>query len=117
MLRLFVANAYAQGITNPALTNGSVAAGQGASSVGKIISAVIGVFFLFGVIMGFLHLVFGSFQWITAGGDKTKLENARNRIVEALIGLVVLSSIWAIMKVVAFVLNLGPFPELNLPQF
>jgi len=35
-------------------------------------------------------LIFGGFEWITAGGDKGKIESARDRITQSIIGLLVL---------------------------
>jgi hypothetical protein len=39
----------------------------------------------------------GGFNWITAGGDKAKLQSARDRLTNALIGLVVVVGGWAVL--------------------
>lgn len=43
------------------------------------------------------YLIFGAFKWITSGGDKGKTESARNSIISAVIGLVIVASSYAIL--------------------
>ena len=44
-------------------------------------------------------LIWGAFEWITSGGDKDNVGKARNRIINALIGLAVLAVAFALFKV------------------
>jgi len=60
------------------------------SSIVGFMTIVAGVWFL-------LHFLIGGFNWITAGGDKTKLQTARDRLTNALIGLIVVVAGWAIL--------------------
>ena len=46
------------------------------------------------------YLIWGGIEWITAGGDKGKVEKARNRITQAIIGLIVLAASTAILSLV-----------------
>jgi hypothetical protein len=41
-------------------------------------------------------MVLGGIFWITAGGDKGKIEEARERITGAVIGLAIVASSWAV---------------------
>ncbi|TRZ49582.1 hypothetical protein D4S03_08100 [bacterium] len=43
-----------------------------------------------------IFLIWGGIEWLTAGGDKTRLETAHKMISNALIGLVVLVGSYAI---------------------
>lgn len=88
----------------------------GTQIVGNIISVVIGVFAVAGFIFALLHLVFGAITWITSSGDKGKLENARERITQALVGLIILASIIAIAKLVSTITGIGDFPFFDLPS-
>jgi hypothetical protein len=58
-------------------------------------------------------LIMGGIQWITSSGDKGGLEGARNRIIYALIGLVIIFSSFLIIQVVGnfFGLALLNFPD------
>jgi hypothetical protein len=55
---------------------------------------------IIGAIIFFFVLMFGAISWITSGGDKAQIETARGRITAALVGLAILFSIFAIIKVV-----------------
>lgn len=43
-------------------------------------------------------LIIGAFEWITSGGDKEAVGKARNRIINALIGLAVLAVAFALAR-------------------
>ena len=49
------------------------------------------------VLLVFAYLVWGGFDWITSGGDKTKIENARNKLRDAIIGIIIVASSYAIL--------------------
>jgi len=51
------------------------------------------------ILAGLLLLVFlvlGGVEWLTSGGDKGKIENARNRITSALIGVAIIAASYAV---------------------
>lgn len=60
------------------------------------------------VIMGFLGIIaviiilVGGFQWMTAGGDESKIESAKKLMTAGVIGLVIVLAAWGIT---VFVLN------------
>lgn len=64
--------------------------------LGNIMSAVI----LIAALLVLFYLIWGGIEWITAGGDKAKVEKARNRITQAIIGIIVLGASVAILIVV-----------------
>lgn len=103
-------------ITNPAL-KGSLGTGSletGGSTVGKLIGTLIGAMFIFSFILAFIFLLTGGISWITSGGDKAQLETARDKIINALVGLIIVGAGWAVFRVVGGFLGIG-FPNLTLP--
>lgn len=70
----------------------------GYSDLGKFISNVLVLIFSMAIVVVLVMLVWGAFEWITSGGDKDHVASARNRIVNALIGLAVLSVTFALAK-------------------
>ncbi|MEK7108422.1 MAG: hypothetical protein AAB898_02015 [Patescibacteria group bacterium] len=66
--------------------------------IGRIISVAIE---LIGVVV-FILLVYGGYVWMTARGDKDKVDTAQKLIANAVIGLAVVLSAYAIAN---FVLN------------
>jgi hypothetical protein len=51
-------------------------------------------------------IIWGAIAWITAGGDKNKVEEARNRITTAIIGLIVLGASVALFNLLASFLGI-----------
>ncbi len=72
----------------------------GGESVGKLIGSLVGAIFIFSFLFAFVYLLLGAFNWITSGGDKAKLESARDMITQAVIGIIIVAAAWAIMKLV-----------------
>ena len=70
------------------------------NDLGKLISAAIGLIMFVAVILAFIYLLLGGIQWITSGGDKAGMEAARNKITQAIVGLIIVGAAWAIMILV-----------------
>lgn len=106
----------AQGIINPVLPGplGSGGNDSGAPAIGALISGFIGAFLIFSFIAAFMYFLLGGFNWITSGGDKAKLQAARDEITNAIIGLIIVVAAWAIMTLVANFLGID-FPNFHLP--
>lgn len=71
----------------------------GFKNLGNFISNTLQVAFAIGILVVLAMLVWGAFEWITSGGDKDSVGKARNRIINALIGLAVLAVAFALAKV------------------
>lgn len=82
---------------------------------GKLVGGIIGVFILIAFILAFFYLIIGGINWITSGGDKAQLETARNRIINAIIGLILVASVWAVISLLFPALGLD-FPNFKLPS-
>ena len=73
---------------------------------GNLIGSVLSVSMVVAAILVLLYLIWGAFEWITSGGDKSKVEGARNKITQALIGIIVLASTTALLMVIQNFLNI-----------
>lgn len=73
--------------------------GLGFSSLTSFITNLLTVAFALAIFAVLVMLIWGSFEWITSGGDKEHVASARNRIINALIGLAVLAVAFALAKV------------------
>jgi len=74
----------------------------GATNVQSIIKTVINIFsFVVGVV-AVIMIIVGGFRYITSGGDSGNVSNAKNTIIYAIIGLVVVA---LAQLIVQFVLN------------
>lgn len=103
-------------ITNPVIPGslGSGGSEAGPSAVGSIVGGFIGLFVILAFIGAFINLLLGAFDWITSGGDKTKLQSARDRITNSMVGLVIVGAAWAIMQIVGNFIGID-FPNLRIP--
>lgn len=103
-------------VKNPALPAGvqnaadPVAAGVG---LGKYIGILWQTALVVGGLAVVAYMIMGGLNWITAAGDKGKIETAKERITQGLIGLAVLFSVAAISTFFGTVLGL----DLLKPNF
>lgn len=101
---MFTKSAYAA-ISNPVIEKATDPSQAGASlgyyvaQLWKTTVAVGGLAFL-------LYLTLGGIEWLTAGGDKAKVEEAQKKITNSLIGLGILVGSYAIIALVQDVLGI-----------
>jgi len=84
----------------------------------SVISAIISFFIIISFIAAFFFLLQGGFQWVSSGGDEGKVESARNRITQAIIGLVIVVAVWALFGLVEDFLGVSVIGggEITLPS-
>ena len=97
------------------IVNKALPANLGEDTGENIIARLLARFFAAalatGAIAFLIYLVYGAFRWLTAGDDKTQLTAARSTMTQALIGLTILASIFAIARILSILLGLGEFPD------
>ena len=59
---------------------------------GDLISTLLSGVMTVAAMAAFFYLILGAIEWITSDGDKSKLENARNKITQAIVGLILLAA-------------------------
>ncbi len=64
----------------------------------RFFTGAVAFILLIAFILAFLYLILGGIAWLTSGGDKGNIEAARNKIVAALVGLVIVAATWAIFQ-------------------
>lgn len=72
---------------------------EGFATLGNFIGNFLLLVFGLGLLVVLVMLIWGAFEWITSGGDKEAVGKARNRIINALIGMAVLAVAFALAKV------------------
>jgi len=78
-----------------------------------IISTVVGLMTLIAGIFFFFILLSGAIGWISSGGDRQKIESARQRVFNGVIGIVVVVAAIFIIQIVGGVIG---FPDILRPQ-
>lgn len=64
----------------------------------EVISILLGFLGIVAVVL----IILAGFKWMTAGGDKSKIDEAKSLMTNAVIGLVIILSAWALSN---FVIN------------
>ncbi len=105
-------NLLSQGIVNP-LLNQDLQNISGIAYFQLLLPKLVGIGFLVGVLIFFFMLLSGGISWIASGGDKANVESARGKITNAIIGLVILFSLFAIIKLLEAFFNIDIL-KLNL---
>ncbi len=85
---------------------------KGYKTLGGFINNVLILAFGIAVLVVIVLLIWGAFERIASGGDKDSVAKARNRIINALIGLAVLAVAFALARVAAQFLG---FDITNIP--
>jgi hypothetical protein len=79
---------------------GCTTANEGTAQINKIITTVINIFSIIVGVVAVIMIIFGGFRYITSGGDSNNVSAAKNTIIYALIGLVVVALAQFIVKFV-----------------
>ena len=93
------------GITNAAVPGG-LAPNDSATQFAITFATLWQTIILVGGLAFLLFFLWGGLEWITAGGDKGKLETAKGKITQGLIGLSVLAASYVIIKFIETALGM-----------
>lgn len=88
----------------------------GTGNIGDLIKAVITLLFVVAILVALFFLIYGGIKWITSGGDKAGVEGARNMIVAALVGLVIVFLSYFIINFVLNFFGQGSINSLIIPS-
>lgn len=82
----------------------------GLSGTGEgIIQLIINLLFVFGIIAALISLIYSGIQWIVSRGEKEKLQNARNRLIYSLIGLIIIFIAFLAINIIFTLIGKGLF--------
>ena len=71
----------------------------GAGGISQFLSNLIALIYTIATIVLIFMILWGAFDWLTSGGEKEKVEAARNRITYALIGMILFAVAFAAIAV------------------
>jgi hypothetical protein len=93
------------------ITNPAVAATFGTGATNTALTNVIATVWRTAITLGGLALlvmlIMGALNWVTSGGDKSKVEAARERMTQAVIGMLVLVGTVAISAFIGAMLGIN----------
>lgn len=88
-----------------------------ATDIGTLINDLLRLAMVVAALLVFGQLIWGGINWITSGGDKTKTEAARAKIVAAVVGLIVVASSFAVLQLTLTFLGISSLNELLQTSF
>lgn len=101
-------------IINPAL-NPSIQNETGQTFFNSFLPALVEVGFVVGAVFFIFTFIIGAVQWIGSGGNKSSIEEARNKIVNSVVGLVILFSTFVILNLISCFFNIN-FVQIGVSQ-
>lgn len=85
-----------------------------ASPITAIIGTLIRMLVIIGALIMVLYLIVGALNWITAEGKPDKLEHARNTVIHAIVGMIMLAATVAITSFIGAALHIPFLQTLNI---
>lgn len=84
--------------------------GEATTEVGtklnQVLGSVIGFLIIVAALWFFIQFIIAGFNWINAGGDKTRVEQAQKQITNAIIGITIVVAAWVIVGLIGQLLGL-----------
>ncbi len=85
-------------------------------NVTDTLPAILTFILIVAIIIALFYLIWGGIKWVMSGGDKGNVETARNQIIAAIIGLIVIFLAWFVINLVLnFFLGTDAGGQLQLP--
>ena len=85
------------------------------SQLGPIIGAIVTFVLIIIAVIALFFLIYGGLRWVTSGGDKGKVDEARKTVIAAIVGLVIAFLSFFILSVVLGFFGLS-LSNLSLPK-
>ena len=101
-------------IENPTLKNSTVIQGDPQKYVNDVIQTLISILFIFGLIYFIVHFVLAGFHMISSQGDPKKYEEAQKALLYSLMGIAIIFSIFAILKVIGTIFGIDGLGQLKV---
>ncbi len=100
MIRSVIAAESLQDIYNP-----GKALGGGEGILGRFLSPLMNNILIISGLLAFMVIIFAGFNYITASGDKGKVEQAQHMLNYGILGLVLVATAFIITRVIGAVIG------------
>jgi TRAP-type C4-dicarboxylate transport system permease small subunit len=84
------------------------------AALNALIQVGITLLLSFAIIVCLFFIIWGGVRWVTSGGDKTKVMEARSHIIAAVVGLVITFLVFLIFSVILSIFRLS-LANISLP--
>lgn len=100
-------------ITNPVMENSSGITDP-VSFFNKFIQGLFSIFMLIGFLYFAWYFILGAYHLISTEGDKNKFQIAKDQFVHAFMGLIVLFSVFTILKLIGVIFGIDGLDQLQI---
>ena len=87
--------------------------------IGTAIGNAVTFIYILAIVIALFYLIWGGLKWLTSGGDKAAVQAAREHIVAAIVGLVLIFLAYFILNIVLqffLGISLGTFTLPQIPR-
>ena len=110
-----IENTFGKVTTPPQL--GDLGSQPGNIAISLFLSRAINIIYMLAGLLVVFMFISGAVMWIISGGEKEKVEEARKRIMAAVIGVILLALAFVILGVLGGILGFQFFAGQNIPGF
>lgn len=72
--------------------------------------------FIIAIIIALAFLIWGGIKWVTSGGEKGGVEEARNHVIAAVVGLIIVFLSYFILNLVVYFFTGQSINNITIPQ-
>jgi hypothetical protein len=80
-------------------------------TIGDVLTALLPYIFVLAGIILFGYLIMGGFAFLTSAGDPEKIKTAQKKLVNAIIGFVIIFAAYWLVQILEEVLGIGIFQD------
>lgn len=85
-------------------------------NLGDVVAGFVNLAFIVALLIALVYLIYGGVKWMISGGDKSAVEEARNHVVAALVGLVIIFIAYFVINFLAQFLTGSKLSDLQVPR-
>lgn len=114
LANIFTKNVYADDVVGNITLPSGIPSEIG--KTGDFVSAIVRFFIIVAGLFTLWQFLSGGFTFITAGGDKSKIQESTNKITMSIVGLLVIAVSFIIIAIISQLL-FGDFTAILIPKF
>lgn len=80
-----------------------------------VINSIITILFGVAILIALIYLIYGGYKWMTSGGDKQAVSSARDHIIAAVVGLLIVLLSYLILNFLLGFLGIGSIGNIVFP--
>lgn len=86
------------------------------SQFGSAFGQIITFAFILAIMIALGFLIWGGIKWVTSGGEKAGVEEARNHVIAAVVGLIIVFLSYFIINLIVFFFTGQSLNTIKIPQ-